>query len=372
MLKNNDLKWWEGHDNEPSIADGHVSSHWAAAGLIMHAVKAGGGRVCYTGKREGILAGSVNDFVDRIRALGGHVVKHDPSQGAGDDGDSFVVVFPSGACSFYVEEEIHGGESTLTFATDDRDLYDKLVALGKECIQTKTQGGRVYVLIATDQGIKLKSMGVAANALEVGNYNPRVVKDFEHVIEDLERKDPCGRIVILDGKPGTGKTYLVKAMIEAVDALFVIVPSHMIADLTNPSMVNALLEVKRSKGDAPVVFLIEDADHCLVPRGQDNMPSLSGLLNFGDGILGALIDLRIVCTTNAKGNEMDPAIMRPGRLCRRIEVGPLEAGVAQEAYKRLTGKDREFTKSTTIAEVYKMAREDGWEPPKDKSFGFGS
>ena len=57
----------------------------------------------------------------------------------------------------------------------------------------------------------------------------------------------------------------------------------------------------------------------------------------GDGIMGAMLDARIVATTNAQTEDLDPAIVRPGRLCRRIDIGELCYEQACEVYERLVG-----------------------------------
>ena len=87
-------------------------------------------------------------------------------------------------------------------------------------------------------------------------------------------------------------------------------------------------------------------------------------MNLGDGILGAVLDIRILATTNAETLEMDPATRRPGRLCRHLRVGPLTPQLASKALNRLTGKMVPFDKDITVAEVYSKARSLGWKPPQ--------
>jgi energy-coupling factor transporter ATP-binding protein EcfA2 len=237
--------------------------------------------------------------------------------------------------------------------------------------------GRAFVIVSTAHGPTLKSVGVAAVPFEEGNYNQDVVEKFEHVVKDLRSNDPCGRIILFDGEPGTGKTFLVRALTGLVpNATFAVIPSEMVEGLVSPSLITSLLGKREEIGDdGPIVLVIEDADGCLVPRGSDNMGAISTLLNMSDGILGSMLDLRIVATTNAghlKSNDaIDEAIMRPGRLCSRIHVDKLGAGRAEAAYTRLTGKDRNFPKATSVAEVYRLARDGGYVPPqKDRILGF--
>jgi ATP-dependent 26S proteasome regulatory subunit len=78
------------------------------------------------------------------------------------------------------------------------------------------------------------------------------------------------------------------------------------------------------------------------------------------------LDLRIIATTNAKKVQIDEAILRPGRLCVYCSVGHLPAKQAGEVFRRLTGSEQEFGEKTTLAEVYRLARKDGWSP-KEKN-----
>lgn len=113
---------------------------------------------------------------------------------------------------------------------------------------------------------------------------------------------------------------------------------------------------------------MEDADKCLVTRAGDNINSIQSLLNLGDGILGSLLDLRIIATTNAKKLEMEPAILRAGRLCKRLEVGNLSTKEGSSIFKRLVPTMEEMpvrltsTKDISLAEVYGLARSFGWVP----------
>ncbi len=48
------------------------------------------------------------------------------------------------------------------------------------------------------------------------------------------------------------------------------------------------------------MLIVEDADECLVQRGSDNMSTIASVLNISDGILGSILDVRVLATTNAE------------------------------------------------------------------------
>lgn len=163
-------------------------------------------------------------------------------------------------------------------------------------------------------------------------------------------------------------TYLVRSMLSAVkQAAFVVVPPHLIPELGSPEILPALTGAK-SEFDGPIVLILEDADRVLVDRSQGDMSAISSMLNLGDGILGAVLDIRILATTNAEQLQMDPATRRRGRLCRYIQVDPLAPPVAQAAFQRLTGKQKMYGEPTSVADVYGDARDAGWVAPPIATF----
>jgi hypothetical protein len=224
--------------------------------------------------------------------------------------------------------------------------------------------GHIYAIMRSGSTLHMSSIGNAGIPLIKDNYTPKVMEDYQYVIHDLLSPNPSGRIVVMEGEPGTGKTHLIRAMLmEVPDAMFVLVSPEMVTSLGGPELLPLLISYKGGM-TGPIILVLEDADRCLVTRGTDNINSIQSLLNLGDGILGSLLDLRIIATTNAKKLEMEAAILRPGRLSKRLEVGTLDFSSAEKAYKRLLpGKSLpNGVRTMTIAEVYALARQNGWEP----------
>lgn len=160
--------------------------------------------------------------------------------------------------------------------------------------------------------------------------------------------------------------------------MFVIVPSKMIENLGDPSFLPALIDTVEDEDASerwPIVLILEDGDHAIVPRDGSNTSAVSSVLNLGDGILGSILDIRIVITTNAKKIEIDKAVTRPGRLSQHIDVGLLKGEQATSILKRLC-PTRTFElgkKDISLAEVYAMAKDAGWTPPREtERIGFSN
>lgn len=197
----------------------------------------------------------------------------------------------------------------------------------------KEHGSDLCVLARGMDGYGLSRCGVERSRLVASNYDPAILSAVQSAARQLAAKEPVGRLLLLEGPPGTGKTRAVRAMVAGLcdRARVVIVPPHLIAGLAGPDLIGTLLGC-----DRPTVLVIEDADYALLDREnrsdadkQGATGALSAMLNLTDGILGAQIDLRVIATTNARIDHLDAAVLRPGRLLDRISFGHLDAAQAQ-------------------------------------------
>ncbi|RCH79801.1 ATPase of 26S proteasome regulatory subunit 4, partial [Rhizopus stolonifer] len=141
--------------------------------------------------------------------------------------------------------------------------------------------------------------------------------------EEMGIKPPKG--VILYGVPGTGKTLLAKAVANQTSATFLrIVGSELIQKYLGdgPKLVRELFRV--AEENAPSIVFIDEIDAV----GTKRYDSTSGgereiqrtmleLLNQLDGF-DSRGDVKVIMATN-KIDSLDPALIRPGRIDRKIE-----------------------------------------------------
>lgn len=248
---------------------------------------------------------------------------------------------------------------------------DAVIALAEEKVFDEKTGTTVYLLVGNGQGrYSLAPCGEETATLVDSNYDPDVASALHAAAKEIIAPEPSGRLLLLDGPPGTGKTRAVRALIASMEdkARVVIVPAHLMADLAGPDLIGVLIGAGQ-----PTVLVIEDADYALLDREersagdkQGATGSLASILNLSDGIIGAQIDLRVIATTNASVAHLDAAVLRPGRLLNRIAFGPLNHEQVTRALCKMIPQelrnvavqkymDREPPTPKTLAEVYKLA-----------------
>lgn len=347
--------WWEKTDITYAASTRGSIEQIAIFSMLSIAFKE---NLCvYEHSRDGNLLCNTEEFLKEIISLGGRIVSKSlvDTKDIRFDTADHIFTWDDGlvTISFDANEWIY-----LKAASLDNKLISKIRDIASKHITQKTKG-KAYVFVSGEAGPELRQIsGKAGIELERGNYTPKVLEDFDHIVKDLQSSTPCAKLVIADGEPGTGKTYLVRGITNAVDgATFVLVPPAMVADMMSPQFIPVLMDHHKDGG--PIVFIIEDADSCLVKREGDNMNSISSLLNLGAGIFGDLFDVRVIATTNARKIDMDSAITRHGRCCRYIETGPLPKEQAEIVFQRIVNdKSKSLTgnqKSYTLADIYYAA-----------------
>jgi energy-coupling factor transporter ATP-binding protein EcfA2 len=343
-----------------------VGAHYnvdAVSWFLPSAIRAaiGGGDEVRTYQRRGYLARGTEEsaVVEKIRSLGD--LRRVARIAEGEVSGRGILLASDHAMVCFVSS---GKKMAVEFVTDADDVYAALSeALDKAIIKSGSESGTISALINTDHGFRIHDIGCVGVELQRDNYAPVVLAAFDHVVEDLKVKSPCGRLTVFSGEPGSGKSFLVRALVEAMSgtASLIVVPPHLVSQLGDPSLLPALIS-KREEDSGPIILICEDGDECLVRRGSDNMSSVQSVLNLGDGLLGSLLDIRLLVTTNAKKLEMDAAVEREGRLCRRLDVGRLDGAQADRVLGRLVPGTTSFREPVTLARVYAKARELGWKP----------
>jgi 26S proteasome regulatory subunit T3 len=152
------------------------------------------------------------------------------------------------------------------------------------------------------------------------------------------------RGVLLYGPPGTGKTMLAKAVAHHTTAAFIrVVGSEFVQKYLGegPRMVRDVFRLARE--NAPAIIFIDEVDAIATKRfdaqtGADREVQriLMELLTQMDGF-DQSVNVKVIMCTN-RADTLDPALLRPGRLDRKIEFPQPGRREKRLIYQVLTAK----------------------------------
>lgn len=148
--------------------------------------------------------------------------------------------------------------------------------------------------------------------------------DTPEIFSRVGIQEPKG--VLLYGPPGTGKTLLARAIAATMDVTFLkVVASSLIEKYIGESsrMIREMFTYAREK--TPCIIFIDEIDAIGSKRSAESSSSdrevqrtLMELLNQLDGF-NKLEKVKVIMATN-RPDILDPALLRPGRLDRKIEI----------------------------------------------------
>ncbi len=209
-----------------------------------------------------------------------------------------------------VETEPEG----VVLITEDTD-----VELREEPISgfEKTGGGITYEDIGGLQG-------------EIQRVREMVELPMKHpqIFKKLGIEPPQG--VLLHGPPGTGKTLLAKAVANETSASFFSIAGPEIISKYYGESEQQLREIfEDASEESPAIIFIDELDSIAPKRedvtGEVERRVVAQLLTMMDG-LEARGQVIVIAATN-RVDSVDPALRRPGRFDREIEIGvPDEIG----------------------------------------------
>lgn len=199
----------------------------------------------------------------------------------------------------------HKSESVVGVLADDADPMVSVMKVEKAPLESYSDIGGLDKQI---QEIK--------EAVELPLTHPELY-------EDIGIKPPKG--VILYGEPGTGKTLLAKAVANSTSATFLRVTGSELVQKylgEGPKLVREIFKV--AEDHAPSIVFMDEIDaigtkrHDTQSGGEREVQrTMLELLNQLDGF-DERGDVKVIMATN-RIESLDPALIRPGRIDRKIE-----------------------------------------------------
>ena len=232
-----------------------------------------------------------------------------------------------------------------------------------DCKEEKEEVARVRWLLMSKNGyIDPHYVDIKPKGGFEDNYNDTFYPIHEK-INNIIREDSSS-IIILHGKPGTGKSsYLRELIAMNKDLKFYWLDASMFQYLTSKEFTEHLISCKNG------IFILEDSETLLKSREDGTNWAMQSLLNISDGMLGDAMNLKFICTFNTNLESIDPAILRKGRLKIKYEFKPLSQDKVSKIFKD-KGIDCNKAKAMPLCDVYNFLEDNGAEKKERKQIGF--
>jgi transitional endoplasmic reticulum ATPase len=245
-----------------------------------------------------------------------------------------------------------GGTRRRRTTTSDNPLFEDVFSLLDESIMGFGFGGfgdikfvvadtnPKHAVIVTDQtdvifnpeAVEIKEEFLPEVAYEdIGGLDDEIKKVREMVELPLKHPEIFERLgieppkgVLLHGPPGTGKTLLAKAVANETNSHFILINGpEIMSKYYGQSEENIRKKFEEAEKNAPSIIFIDEIDAIASKReetrGEVERRVVAQLLALMDGLQsrGKVV---VIAATNVP-NILDPALRRPGRFDREIEIG---------------------------------------------------
>ena len=175
---------------------------------------------------------------------------------------------------------------------------------------------------------------------DIGGLKEEVKKVREMIEIPLKRPELFEKLgiappkgVLMHGPPGTGKTLLAKAVASESDANFIAINGpEIMSKYVGGSEENLREFFEEAEANSPSIIFIDELDAIAPKREETNgeveRRTVAQLLTLMDG-LKSRGQVVVIGATN-RPDSLDPALRRPGRFDREIEIGVPDADERQE------------------------------------------
>jgi len=190
--------------------------------------------------------------------------------------------------------------------------------------QTQVEFNPEAVEITDDEMLEVTYEDIGGLHEEIKKIREMVELPLKHpeIFERLGIEPPKG--VLLHGPPGTGKTLLAKAVANETNSHFILINGpEIMSKYYGQSEENLRKKFEDAQKNAPSIIFIDEIDAIASKReetkGEVERRVVAQLLANMDGLQsrGKVV---VIAATNVP-NLLDPALRRPGRFDREVEIG---------------------------------------------------
>jgi hypothetical protein len=181
------------------------------------------------------------------------------------------------------------------------------------------------------------------------NYNNGFSEVYEKTLDFLNEQE--SGLVILHGGKGTGKTQCIRHLLSHTDKHYILVTNAIASHMAEPEFIAFMMEHKDS------IFILEDCEQILMAREENRFGgAIANILNMSDGLMSDIFNIKFICTFNTSIENIDEALLRPGRCFINYEFKPLDKAkvkVLSEKHNLGITEDRDMT----LAEIFNYVPE---------------
>lgn len=310
-----------------------------------------------------------------------------------DSGDKAMVIITSDT---YTGINLISTDSEEPLAKRLKELSDSVKADDSSKLRVSTiKFGREFYFSDTRPEFFSKNAKFPA---ESHLMYPKIDIPKLHEFFRPEYDDSNGKVLLLSGPPGTGKTSMLKHLIGTnlksklrvaianSDTLIRGGSSAFMTFLFDEAAGELVSEgeeevLRRTKLENPLIIIVEDAEPLIQARDKNrNGDFVSTLLNTTDGLLSGCINARFVFTYNMEHESIDAALKRKGRMFFHQEFPYYSFDEAKALQKALGKEDLPFvnaegttlSKDISLANIFhnEKTEADEIKPSKKATIGF--
>lgn len=257
------------------------------------------------------------------------------------------------ASSQLIRFTFYTSEGSLVICAKNYSIIEDFLKKNKEFLNFSSEESvRVNYYYLSNQGVDYNEISIKKSA--ISHVYPELYPDIdisELCSDFISSKES---LLFLVGDPGVGKTsfirYFIKHCVSQEEKKYTgaspdddfatifqsVRPISYVKDM--PVMVQSEFWSLLSSKDSSLLIL-DDLDFALAPREAKGDGFVNNLLSYSDGIFGS--HPKIIITTNVKVDEIDKALLRPGRCFDFLKLTTLTRDQALKVWSDCLGQSEQ-------------------------------
>jgi hypothetical protein len=260
----------------------------------------------------------------------------------------FLIPITKDLWLFYGDSENEGrGTNILHTSTVKESEIVELQKIILEYKQERCTLGKIHLLQKFDYGYDLKAYAVSETNCDIKTHYNDDFEEFDLRITRQLNTENIKGLVLLHGKPGTGKTSYIRHLTKKVNKKMIFLSPEVSQQISSPEFISTLSEYPNS------IIIIEDAENVIKTRKSGGSSAISNLLNLTDGLLADCLKIQLICSFNTDVSQIDKALLRKGRLIAMYEFNELKQQKANSLALSL-GKEIIINSDATLADIFNL------------------